>query len=184
MERLKGLLAPIENTPFISELDFLILRALHQGETQEEILRKMGWTAKQFETRYRQILECVQALHALVFPPSADAQEPVRALLLELGFHPFYTGVRELETAIRLAQQDPAIVDNLQGMLYPAVAQALDLSPGVVRFRIAEVIRDRRSFHHRNGTTPPFFTGPGMDSHNVNVKLFIRSFLLCLGDKI
>lgn len=108
----------------------------------------------------------------------------ISSCLLSIGIQPYMEGFAEINTAIRLAVEKPALLERLGDRLYPALAEALGKSTSAVSYRLARGISAARRNSRETGRYQAFYSAiPG---RNINIKAFLSCFLryLCQGDDL
>lgn len=102
-------------------------------------------------------------------------QKDIRTCLMSIGIQPLMEGVAELEIAVRLVLNDPALLEHLKDRLYPAVAEESKLKAGTAASHIHKLISTARRYSRDTGEYLAFYST--LNGRGVNVRQFLRAFL-------
>ena len=147
-----GFLERMANMREVSHPDAIVVSAINN----EEVIRKsflLGakyYMIKPFqeEIMYRRIWDVVRLSQpgenkdggAVLVKDSADINQRITDLFLELGVPPHLKGYQYLKEAVRLAVEDRMIVYSITKKLYPEVAKRFDVTATKVELAIRHAI--------------------------------------------
>lgn len=166
--------------PYISQLERYIVEQRNQNFDFADIAQNVGLpSADLTQALYIQTMEKLKHLCA----QGEDELLEVRidSFLEGMGIHHAMRGTAELACAIRLAIQDPSLLDSLKEGLYTAVGNQMNLKPNTVMLHICETIS--RAYTHRikTGQDTDFYFQMGIRScSNIRIKPFIQGAILYL----
>lgn len=167
-----------QEIPFISQADYELVRLRESGAPFSSLTGRLGGSTEELEKRYTETIERARLIlemgHSL---PQSVPSGDVSACLQSLGFYPYQYGVAELDTAIRLVRDEPALLSSLSKKLYPAVSERVGRSPNAVGQRIREVISIGVLNSQRTGIYADFYRTAQLFSGSFFVSKFLRAFL-------
>lgn len=125
-----------QSAQYISNEDYQIVCAFCAGKTFHEIALDLDYSVEEISNIYQQTVDRANSILC-----NTRGGPSVGERLKSLGFLPWMSGTRELETAVRLAYEDHSLLDgNATDVLFPAVAKELGITEGQVPYRIKKVI--------------------------------------------
>lgn len=165
----------IEETPYISAGDFLIVQELHNGLDINDLTQKFGLTAEKLNAQYQQAVERANLILTKISKfqvPAGQKDWSVRDYLNAMGLPPPETA--ELETAIHLGAEQPALLEHMAKQFYPALGKAFGCTGSAACNRIRTTI-DKLSKKPNN---VKFFRYAGFyETGCITTKNFIQAFL-------
>lgn len=168
------------STPYISAEDFLIVSELHRGLSKKDLAQKLGYTPEDLTALYQQTVERAQLIISKINKfqvPAGRKEWSIADYLKAMGLPPLLEEM-ELEAAIRLAAEQPDLLEHMVEQFYPALGKAIGRTEGAASHRIRATI-DKLS---KNPDNAEFFRFAGLDRTNIiSTKKFIQAFLRYTG---
>ena len=165
--------------PYLSELDYEIIQDVSSGIHPKMVAESYYVTEQEVSMLFERAMEKLRHLMDLAMASRRDqSRDFIQDTLNFLGFYPFTVGVRELEVAIRLAAENPQLLNNLGQDLYPAVGREVEKKPTMAANRIYRALEEKRKFYVQSETRPDFYNDINLLYLRTNVKYFIRTFLI------
>lgn len=171
--------------PYLSQLEYEIIKAIHEGTKPEELSAAWGVQPSQVKNLYDIGMERIRHLfrRSTLKDKTPDPSKNIHQKFLEeLGFQPMQYGYRSLEAAVLIAAEHPEWVNSLGKNLFPAVAEQLDIPVSRAASEIRTALAERVIFYRNSATHPDFYDLKGMLNITTNTKRFLTQFLLYLED--
>lgn len=162
---------------YISTEDYLIVSELSRGQGRRKIAQKLGCTLQHINEQYQKAVEraelIVSKASAIQIPTGRDNWD-IADYLNYLGMPPHTKGQVVLEAAIRIALEQPELLNNLTDKFYPILGKELYKASSTISREIKDAIY-KLSETQRSAE---FFQFAGLTGGEITmVKKFLGAFI-------